>query len=415
MALSKEIGLIFPLTNTRESKAVTDSKYSSLGASASKAGVHAALESLQLRPESDLFCKIDPDIAGDPAFASFVHGDGAGTKSIVAYLAYRETGDPKYFRSLAQDSLVMNLDDILCLGIPARLALSNAIARNYHLIPDEAVREIIGGYLELVEKVRSFGIDIELSGGETADCGDIVRTLVVDSTLSGRIKNENLIRLSRVTKGDVIVGLSSAGRATYETDNNSGIGSNGLTLARHALLKNSYAKKYPEIVSPESDPSATYQGPFALEDTPDGLGMTVGQALLSPTRTFAPILLKVYRELGEAIHGVIHLTGGAHTKILRFGNRLSIEKHSPQAVPTIFRLIQQHAKVSLEEMYRVFNMGTRIEIYLPEKNAAVALAIAQSFGIDAKIVGEVVSDSAARSVTIHTAEQTLSYQLQENA
>ena len=318
-----------------------------------------------------------------------MHCDGAGTKSIVAYLYYMATGERRWFRGLAQDALVMNLDDIFCLGIPERMVLSNQIARNAKLVDDGVVAELIGGYKDLVSTLGSHGIDIELSGGETADCGDVVRTLLVDAVVSGRIRNKNLIDPRRIEPGDAIVALASSGKADYETVQNSGIGSNGLTLARHTLLSSAARDKFPEVVDPAVDPSLSYRGPYQVTDRPDGLEMTVGEALLSPTRTFAPVLLEIYKTLEADVHGAIHLTGGGMSKVLRFGENNLYRKGNLFPVPPVFKLIQQHGNIPWREMYQVFNMGQRFELYVPAARADEVVAIAWNHRVDARIIGTV--------------------------
>jgi len=370
----------------------TKNLYEKLGASASKAGLHQALNTAGVADHSGLFAKINRDLAGNDDFASFLHCDGAGTKTLVAYLMYRETGETKWFSGLADDALVMNLDDVFCLGTPETLLLANTIARNARLIPDEALAVIIGRYRELSEKLAALGITIELSGGETADCGDTVRTLVVDAVVAGRIARAKIIDPKNICPGDVIVGLASTGQASYENRPNSGIGSNGLTLARHALMSDYYQNSFLEASDSDNKGSHTYRGSFRLTDQDSELGMQIGEALLSPTRTFAPILAELYAELGNEIHGVIHVTGGGLTKVSRFGPETNhYLKDNPFPAPAIFRLIQEQAQVPWREMYQVFNMGQRIEIYLPEKAAAAVQRVASRFGVDSRVIGRVTS------------------------
>lgn len=376
---------------------MTSSKYLELGASSSKAGLHRALAAAGASSSGSYFAQMLPDQAGDDAYFSFLHCDGAGTKSIVAYLMYRETGQVSAFKGLAQDALVMNLDDAYCVGPAEGLTLANNIARNAKRIPDEIVRVLVEGYSECAEKLRALGIPIRLAGGETADMGDTVRTLVVDAVLSGRIARQQAISTDRIAAGDAIVGLSSTGQASYESKPNSGIGSNGLTLARHALLTADYLTEFPETTAPETDCTKSCRGPFRVTDTPAELGMSIGDALLSPTRSYAPVLRAVYAELGAEIHGVIHCTGGGQTKVLRFGKSLLFRKDALFPIPPIFSLIAQHGEVEAREMYQVFNMGHRLEIYLPEQAVEQVIAISREFGIDARCIGAVEKNSGARN------------------
>ncbi|MFN8389063.1 MAG: AIR synthase-related protein [Bdellovibrionota bacterium] len=369
--------------------------YTSLGASASKAGLHQALVGAGLETHSGLFAPVLPDVAGDPSYSSFLHADGAGTKTIVAYLRYRESGDPEVFAGLAQDALVMNLDDVFCIGSPESMLLSNAIARNSKLIDDTVLEVLLRSYRSLREQLSTLGIDFALAGGETADCGDVVRTLIVDAVLFGRIRNSGLIRATNIAAGDLIVGLSSTGQAKYEQTPNSGVGSNGLTLARHSLLSRKQAAKYPEVLDPGLDEKIAYRGPFGVNDRPAELGMTVGEALGSPTRTYAPILKAAYAELGSQVHGVIHLTGGGQTKPLRFGKGLRFVKDSLFPTPPLFSLIQAHGQVGWKEMYQVFNMGHRMELYLPEGSVPRLIAISEAFGVEAKVIGRVEPQTVA--------------------
>jgi len=389
------------------------SSYKQVGASASKEGVHNALKSAGLDESNRFFARIAPDLSGDENYSSFLHCDGAGTKSIVAYLLYRATGDAAVFAGLAQDAFVMNVDDVLCLGLPERLLLSNTVARNARLIPDSALEALVTRYQELSGQLSEFGIPCSLAGGETADCGDIVRTLVVDAVVSGRIANKNLVNTDAITAGDVIVGVTSGEQASYEQQVNSGIGSNGLTLARHALLSKDHAAEHPEILDPGLSLSHAYRGPFSISDRPKELGMSVGEALSSPTRTYAPLLITLYRELPGKIHGAIHLTGGGLTKVLRFGpGQLKFVKDNLLPIPPVFNLIQQHGEVSWKEMYQVFNMGQRLEIYVPKNCADKVIATADSLNLKAQVIGHVEASSEKRnSVELKTAHGSFSYSL----
>lgn len=382
------------------------SRYAQLGASSSKAGM---LRSLALPEAARFFAEPMPDVCGDPDWYSVLHADGAGTKSIVAYLAWRESGDLRWFRSLAQDSLVMNLDDVACLGAFEGLALSNTIGRNRSLIPDEVVGAVVAGYRDTVERLAGAGLRIHLAGGETADMGDAIRTLVVDSTLFGRVRRSAAIDTTRITSGDIIIGLSNTGQATYEEHENSSIGSNGLTLARHALIARALLVKYPEIVDPALDPAATCQGRFGLFETPPGMTHSVAEALLSPTRTYAPIIRQVHAALGRELHAAIHCSGGGATKILRFGSRKHYIKDDLFPVPPLFTLIQATLQIPWREMYSVFNMGHRMEIVCPAERWEAVAAIARSFRIEPRRIGY-VSDSVERNrVTLKTPVGTFDY------
>jgi phosphoribosylformylglycinamidine cyclo-ligase len=389
------------------------SKYDQLGASASKAGLHKALDKAGLSEDLGLFAKVNSDIAGNPDYYSFLHADGAGTKSIIAYLIYRETGSTSAFANLAHDALAMNLDDIFCLGIPENLLLSNTIGRNAKLINDDAVSEIISSYKKLTETLSAHGIDIELSGGETADCGDVVRTLMVDAVLAGRIKKQNIIDPKNIVPGDIIVGLSNTGKASYEKTENSSVASNGLTLARHCLLSKVYKEKYPEIVDENiKGNSIAYGGPFKVTDSPAGLGMTIGEALSSPTRTFAPVLSKIYQALPGKIHGAIHTTGGGLTKVLRFGKGNVYVKNNLFPTPPLYSLIQEHGNVQWREMYQVFNMGHRLELYLDKAHLSSVIEIAKTFNIEAQQIG-IVEKSTERTnkVRVESKNGTFEYSL----
>lgn len=391
---------------------MADNLYEKLGASASKAGLHRALKSAGAAAGGELFAQVTDDAAGSADHKSFIHCDGAGTKSVVAYLLARETGDVNHYAGLAQDALVMNLDDVYCLGAPSSMVLANTIARNARVIGDNVIAAIVTRYRELTESLRSLGVPIALSGGETADMGDVVRTLVVDAVLSGRIEKRCLIDTRRIAAGDVIVGLESTGRAEYEDFHNSGIGSNGLTLARHALLKREYAERDADAADPAGLTQASYSGPYSVSDRPRELGgASVGEALLSPTRTYAPLLAKIYAELADAIHAAIHVTGGGLTKILRFGpGGLHFIKDDLFPVPPIFSLIQRSGGVSWKEMYGVFNMGQRMELYVPPSAAGKLIKLAADSGIAAKVIGRVESsENGSNCVTVKSEHGEFDY------
>jgi phosphoribosylformylglycinamidine cyclo-ligase len=383
------------MAGTKES--MESAAYAALGASSAKGGV---LKAVGEHATSRYFATPLADPFGDPSQAFFLHADGAGTKSIVAYLMFRETGDPSWFRSLAIDSLVMNLDDLACAGALSGLALSNTIGRNRLLIPDEAISQIIDGYRECVTALRAHGISIALSGGETADVGDLVRTIIVDSTLSARIPREALVDAYRVTDGDVIVGFSSTGKTAHEAFANSGIGSNGLTLARNVLLSRYHIDTYPESGDPSISADVAYRGPFKVTDVAPTLGDTIGSALLAPTRSYAPLIHRALTEFRTAIHSLVHCTGGGQVKIKRFGQRVRFEKDNLFETPPLFSLIQEHGRVPWAEMYSVFNMGHRLEACVEPSVASELIDLAAQFGIAAKIVGRVSSTSGDNEVII---------------
>jgi phosphoribosylformylglycinamidine cyclo-ligase len=392
-----------------------DDKYASLGVSSSKAGLHKALEASGVSDSSGLFASVIPDLAGDPSYYSFIHCDGAGTKSIVPYLYFKETGDRSLFAGLAQDATVMNLDDVYCIGAPESMVLANAIGRNANLIDDQVLEVLITSYRDLAQHYLDSGLPLTLSGGETADCGDVVRTLMIDATLAGRIKKDSIINANNIVPGDVIVGLSSTGTSSSESVENFGIGSNGLTLARHSLISHEYLKDFPEIVDPALNSDNIYRGPFKVSDVPSSLGVSLGQALSSPTRSYAPYLSELYKLCFSEIHGVIHCTGGGQTKVLRFGSGNLYIKDNLFNTPPLFALIKEHGGVDWQEMYRVFNMGHRMEVYLPRDSAQSAIDLAKTFGIEAQIVGRVEELGATSSegyknkLVLETANGTFEY------
>ncbi len=382
------------------------SAYAALGASSAKAGV---LNAIGEGSTSRYFASPVADPAGDNTYAYFLHADGAGTKSIVAYLLYRETGDIAWFRSLAIDSLVMNIDDVACAGGTSGFVLSNTIGRNRNLIPDEAIAEIIHGYRDTVATLSELGVDIILSGGETADVGDLVRTLIVDSTLSARVPKTSLIDTFTVRPGDLIVGFSSVGQCSFEQKPNSGIGSNGLSLARNAILSKFHTEQYPEVSDPLVSRSVAYAGPYKVTDAIPALGMTAGEALLSPTRTYTPLIKKALSELKGAIHSLIHCTGGGQTKIKRFGQRVRFEKEDLFPTPPLFSLIQGLGNVPWAEMYAVFNMGHRLEACVDPTAASELISLASQFGIAAKVIGRVTSIDGENEVVISSAHGTFTF------
>ena len=391
-------------------------RYAQRGVSASKEDVHNAIAQLDRGLFPKAFCKIVPDtLAGDPNFCTIMHADGAGTKSALAYLYWRETGDLSVWRGIAQDAVVMNTDDLICVGATGPMLLSSTIGRNKNLIPGEVIAEIINGTETILQMLREHGIDVHSTGGETADVGDLVRTVIVDSTVIARMRRDQVISNDRIQPGDVIVGLASFGQATYETAYNGGMGSNGLTSARHDVLAHYLADKYSESFDPAINQSLIYSGSKQLTDVlpadeasgqPDGI--TVGQLILSPTRTYAPVAKVLLDELRPQIHGVVHCSGGAQTKVLHFVDNLHIIKDNLFPIPPLFRLIQAESGTSWQEMYKVFNMGHRLEVYLPESQAQRVIDIANSFAINAQVIGRVES-YADKRVTIKSEVGEFSY------
>ncbi len=383
-------------------------RYNLRGVSASKEDVHNAIRNIDKGLFPKAFCKIIPDFAGgDKDFCTVMHADGAGTKSSLAYAYWKETGDISVWNGIAQDALVMNLDDLLCVGAIDNILLSSTIGRNKRLIPGEVIASIINGTEELVNELRSFGVNIYTTGGETADVGDLVRTIIVDSTVTCRMKRADVIDNANIKAGDVIVGLCSYGQATYEKEYNSGMGSNGLTSARHDVFHNYLAEKYPETFDNGIDTSLVYSGNLKLTDktelpTENGKTETdYGKLVLSPTRTYAPIIKQVVEKFRSQIHGIIHCSGGGQTKILHFIDHLHVIKNNLFAIPPLFKIIQEQSQTSWKEMYKVFNMGHRMELYV---NAAVAnqiIAISKSFNVDAKVIGK-VEDSSDKKLTIES-------------
>ncbi len=364
--------------------------YRRRGVSADKEDVHAAIKNIDKGLFPQAFCKIMPDImGGDPDYCNLMHADGAGTKSSLAYLYWRETGDLSVWRGISQDSIVMNLDDLLCVGATQGLLHSSTIGRNSRLIPGEVISALINGTDELLEQLLDLGVGIYNTGGETADVGDLVRTVIVDSTVSCRMRREEVIDAARIADGDVIVGLASFGQATYETEYNGGMGSNGLTSARHDVFAHHYAEKYPESYDDCLPDDVVYVGSHSLTDRVEGLDIDYGHLVLAPTRTYAPVLVELLRELRPEIHGLIHCTGGAQTKVLHFVEGKKIIKDNLFDLPPLFDTILRDGKTPAKEMYKVFNMGHRMEVYLPEQYAAEVIDIAHHFNIDAQVIGRV--------------------------
>ncbi|MHA1647857.1 MAG: AIR synthase-related protein [Promethearchaeota archaeon] len=364
--------------------------YAILGVSHQKEDVHAALKNSDQGLFPDAFCKIIPDTARDPKYCSILHADGAGTKSSLAYMMYKETGDLKYFKGIAQDSTVMNIDDVLCVGANEYFLLSNTIGRNKKIISGDIIYTIIQGYESFLTRLREFGVNILSCGGETADVGDLVRTIICDSTLVARMKRSDVITAKNAQPGDVIVGLSSFGQTKYEDSYNSGMGSNGLTLARHGVLHHDYFSKYPECFSPEIEEKWVFFGQHHFEDSLQGTSLTIGEALLSPTRTYAPLLMKLFSEPHQDIHTIYHNTGGGQSKCLKFGKGLHYIKDNLFNLPSLFKMIQKSSQTDWKEMYQVFNMGHRMEIICPASYATEkVIPMAKSLGIDAQIIGHI--------------------------
>ena len=385
-------------------------RYLQRGVSAQKEDVHNAIRSIDkgLYPKS--FCKIIPDIlTSSKDHALVMHADGAGTKSSLAYLYWKETGDMSVWKGVAQDALIMNIDDLLCVGVTKNIMLSSTIGRNKNLIPSEVISEIINGTEELVRDLRNFGITIFTTGGETADVGDLVRTIIVDSTVASRISRHEIIDNSNIKSGCLIVGLSSFGKSTYESKYNSGIGSNGLTSARHDIFTKILAKKYPESFDPKVPERLVYSGSRFLTEKIEGSKLDIGSLVLSPTRTYAPVIQKIFQEVSRSsIYGMIHCTGGAQTKILHFIDNLHIVKDNLYKPPIIFDLIQKESGASPKEMYQVFNMGHRMELYVEPSIAEHIIEISKSFSVDAKVIGHVES-SKNKKLTLETVYGTITY------
>ena len=368
-------------------------RYSLRGVSAHKEDVHNAIKKIDKGLYPKAFCKIIPDyLTGSNDHAIVMHADGAGTKSALAYMYWKETGDLSVWKGIAQDALIMNIDDLLCVGVTQNILLSSTIGRNKNHIPGEVIAAIIEGTEELLVSLRELGVSIYSTGGETADVGDLVRTLIVDSTVTARIAKNQIINNANIQDGDVIVGLASFGQANYESSYNGGMGSNGLTSARHDIFAKNLAKKYPESFDPLAPEDLIYSGSRQLTDTIQGVTLNVGKLVLSPTRTYAPIIQKVFSKMGSSsVHGMVHCSGGAQTKILHFIDNLHIVKDTLFPIPPLFDLIQKESGTSGREMYQVFNMGHRMELYVSPKKAEEIIAISESFNVDAQIIGYVTS------------------------
>ena len=388
-----------------------DNRYAMRGVSATKEEVHNAIKNIDKGLFPKAFCKIIPDyLGGDDQYCLVMHADGAGTKSSLAYMYWKETGDLSVWKGIAQDALIMNIDDLLCVGITDNILLSSTIGRNKRLIPGEVIAAIIGGTEELIKELGQYGVTIHSTGGETADVGDLVRTIIVDSTVTARIKRSQVIDNARIEAGDVIVGLASFGQATYEKSYNGGMGSNGLTSARHDVFSKVLAEKYPESYDRGLPEEVVYTGGKNLCDTVTDSPLNAGLLVLSPTRTYAPVIKQILSQYSPTdIHGMVHCSGGAQTKILHFIDNLHVIKDNLFPVPPLFQLIQEESKTNWKEMYQVFNCGHRMELYVPERIAADIIRISQSFHIDAQIVGH-VEKSDHKKVTIQSEYGTFNYQ-----
>jgi len=388
---------------------MSNQRYDLRGVSASKDDVHNAIRNIDKGLYPKAFCKIIPDLlGGDPAYCNIMHADGAGTKSSLAYMYWRETGDLSVWRGIAQDAIVMNIDDLLCVGATDGILLSSTIGRNKNLIPGEVIAAIIGGTEEFLAELRQMGVDIVSTGGETADVGDLVRTIIVDSTVTCRMRRADVIDNANIAGGDVIVGLASSGQATYERQYNGGMGSNGLTSARHDVFAHYLAAKYPESYDAAVPADLVYSGGKQLLDPVDGTPVDAGRLVLSPTRTYAPVIKRMLDVMRPRIHGMVHCTGGAQTKVLHFVDHKHVIKDNMLPIPPLFRLIQEQSGTDWREMYQVFNMGHRMEIYVEPADAQAVIDIAQSFGIEAQVIGH-VEDAPTSRLTIITEHGTFEY------
>ena len=380
----------------------SNERYMLRGVSASKEDVHNAIKNIDKGLYPKAFCKIIPDIlGGDPEYCNIMHADGAGTKSSLAYAYWKETGDLSVWKGIAQDALIMNIDDLLCVGAVDNILVSSTIGRNKNLVPGSVISAIINGTDELLAELREMGVGAYATGGETADVGDLVRTIIVDSTVTCRMKRSDVINNANIRPGDVIVGLASFGKATYEKEYNGGMGSNGLTSARHDVFGKSIAKKYPETYDHAVPEELVYSGGLNLTDAVKDSPLDAGKLVLSPTRTYAPVVKKLLDALRPQIHGMVHCSGGAQTKILHFVDGVHVIKDNLFPIPPLFRTIQEQSKTEWKEMYKVFNCGHRFEVYLPKEYAQQVIDISKSFGIDAQIIGR-IEQSDHTHLTIHS-------------
>lgn len=385
------------------------SRYQQRGVSSTKSEVHQAIKDVDKGIFPDAFCKVIPDIlTGDPDWCNIMHADGAGTKSSLAYLYWKETGDLSVWKGIAQDAIVMNLDDLLCVGATGNILASSTIGRNKNKIPSEVLSAIINGTEEILSDLRTLGVTIFSTGGETADLGDLVRTIVVDMTVACRMKRTDIISNDKISSNDLIIGLSSTGKASYEEQYNSGMGSNGLTSARHDLFAHYLARKYPESYDPEMPHELVYSGKYNLTSEIHSLGLDAGKLVLSPTRTYAPVVKKIIEKHRDSIHGMIHCSGGGQTKILHFIHDLHVVKDNLFPVPPLFQMIREQSGTSMEEMYQVFNMGHRFEIYAEPSAADAIIQLSESFNIDARVIGH-CEKGEGKKLTIHSEHGTFCY------
>ena len=389
---------------------MSNQRYMMRGVSAAKEDVHNAIKNIDKGLYPKAFCKIIPDIlGGDPEYCNIMHADGAGTKSSLAYMYWRETGDLSVWKGIAQDALIMNTDDLLCVGAVDGILVSSTIGRNKMLIPGDVISEIINGTDELLEELRQMGIGIYGTGGETADVGDLVRTIIVDSTVTCRMKRSDVIDNANIRPGDVIVGLSSTGQASYEKKYNGGMGSNGLTSARHDVFAKYLAEKYPESYDKAVPEELVYSGRYRLDDKVEGAPVTAGELVLSPTRTYAPVIKQLLTEMRPKVHGMVHCTGGAQTKVLHFvGENCRVVKDNLFPIPPLFRIIKEESGTDWQEMYKVFNMGHRMEIYVSPEDAAQVMKVAEGFNIEARIIGHI--EEGRKSLTIKSEAGTFDYE-----
>ena len=387
-----------------------DERYIQRGVSASKEDVHNAIKHVDKGLYPTAFCKIIPDIlGGNPEYCNIMHADGAGTKSSLAYMYWKETGDISVWRDIAQDALIMNIDDLLCVGATDNILVSSTIGRNKLLVGGEVISAIINGTEELLAELREMGVGVYSTGGETADVGDLVRTIIVDSTVTCRMKRSDVIDNGNIRGGDVIVGLSSSGQASYESKYNGGMGSNGLTSARHDVFAHELAKKYPESYDAAVPEELVYSGNRNLTDTVDGSPLDAGRLVLSPTRTYAPIIKAILSEMRAKIHGMVHCSGGAQTKVLHFVKNKKVIKDNLFPIPPLFKLIHEESGTPPQEMYKVFNMGHRMELYVAPEDAERIIEISRSYGVDAQIVGRVEDRAEGNSLEIHSPWGVLKY------
>lgn len=388
---------------------MSDKRYNLRGVSASKEDVHNAIKNVDKGLYPKAFCKIIPDLlGGDPEWCNIMHADGAGTKSSLAYAYWRETGDLSVWRGIAQDALIMNIDDLLCVGAIDNILVSSTIGRNKMLVPGSVIAAIINGTEELLARLRELGVGVYSTGGETADVGDLVRTIIVDSTVTCRMRRSDVINNANIAAGDVIVGLASYGRATYESEYNGGMGSNGLTSARHDVFAKQIAEKYPETYDAAVPEDLVYSGSCGLTDEVPGSPLNAGKLVLSPTRTYAPVIKKILEVMRPEIHGMVHCSGGAQTKVMHFVENKHVIKDNMLPIPPLFDLIQRESGTDWAEMYKVFNMGHRMEIYLRPEHANEVIRISESFGIPAQVIGR-VEDSDTNRLTIISSKGVFEY------